>query len=300
MSNREYKSDVFSMLMEYPEYALDVYKALGGRSDAKPSMVEIKTLEKGISLSVRNDAAFIIDTELSLYEHQSTYNPNMPLRSLIYLAEILKPMVKNKDLYSKRLIKIPKPKFVVFYNGEDNRPEKEIQKLSTAYSHADDSKDSIELTCTVYNINPDKNNDLKKLSYVLDGYMTLVNKVRELKSADKDYDRENEDVVKEAVEYCIDNHILEEFFRERGSEVIKNMTIDMTFETRQKLFTKEAFEDGKTEGIEEGKALGKTEGKEEGKAMLLKAMLKDGTITIEKAAEYAEMPVDEFKRLIEE
>ena len=97
---------------------------------------------------------------------------------------------------------------------------------------------------------------------------------------------------KEAVEYCIDNHILEEFFRERGSEVVKNMTIDMTFETRQKLFTKEAYEDGKAEGIEEGK--------EEGKAMLLKAMLKDGTITIEKAAEYAEMPVDEFKRLIEE
>ena len=264
MSNREYKSDVFSMLMEYPEYALDVYKALGGRSDAEPSMVEIKTLEKGISLSIRNDAAFIIDTDLCLYEHQSTYNPNMPLRSLIYLAEILKPMVKNKDLYSKKLIKIPKPKFVVFYNGEDDRPEKEIQKLSTAYSHAGDSKDSIELTCIVYNINPDKNNDLKKLSYVLDGYMTLVNKVRELKSADKDYDRENEDVVKEAVEYCIDNHILEEFFRERGSEVIKNMTIDMTFETRQKLFTKEAFEDGKAEGIEEGKALGKAEGKEEG------------------------------------
>ena len=284
MSNREYKSDVFSMLMEYPEYALDVYKALGGRSDAKPSMVEIKTLEKGISLSVRNDAAFIIDTELSLYEHQSTYNPNMPLRSLIYLAEILKPMVKNKDLYSKRLIKIPKPKFVVFYNGEDNRPEKEIQKLSTAYSHAGDSKDSIELTCIVYNINPDKNNDLKKLSYVLDGYMTLVNKVRELKSADKDYDRENEDVVREAVEYCIDNHILEEFFRERGSEVVKNMTIDMTFETRQKLFTKEAYEDGKAEG----------------KAMLLKAQINDGLITIEKAAEYAEMPVDELKRLIEE
>ncbi|MDO4966657.1 MAG: hypothetical protein Q4E51_08105 [Lachnospiraceae bacterium] len=288
MSNREYKSDVFSMLMEYPEYALDVYKALGGRSDAKPSMVEIKTLEKGISLSVRNDAAFIIDTELSLYEHQSTYNPNMPLRSLIYLAEILKPMVKNKDLYSKKLIKIPKPKFVVFYNGEDDRPEKEIQKLSTAYSHAGDSKDSIELTCTVYNINPDKNNDLKKLSYVLDGYMTLVNKVRELKSADKDYDRENEDVVKEAVEYCIDNHILEEFFRERGSEVVKNMTIDMTFETRQKLFTKEAYEDGIAEG------------KEEGKAMLLKAMLKDGTITIEKAAEYADMSVDELKKVIED
>ena len=288
MSNREYKSDVFSMLMEYPEYALDVYKALGGRSDAEPSMVEIKTLEKGISLSIRNDAAFIIDTDLCLYEHQSTYNPNMPLRSLIYLAEILKPMVKNKDLYSKKLIKIPKPKFVVFYNGEVNRPETEIQKLSAAYSHAGDSKDSIELTCTVYNINPDKNNELKKSSYVLDGYMTLVNKVRELKSADKDYDRENEDVVKEAVEYCIDNHILEKFFRERGSEVVKNMTIDMTFETRQKLFTKEAFEDGKAEG------------KAEGKAMLLKAQIKDGLITIEKAAEYADMPVDEFKRLIEE
>ena len=81
LTNREYKSDVFSMLLEDPENAFDVYKALGGSSNDK-SKIEIKTLEKGISLSIRNDAAYIIDYDLHLCEHQSTYNPNMPLRSL--------------------------------------------------------------------------------------------------------------------------------------------------------------------------------------------------------------------------
>ena len=88
MENKEVKSDVFSMLMEEPEKALDVYNGLNGTNYTNPSMVEICMLERGISLTIRNDAAFIIDTELSFYEHQSTYNPNMPLRGLFYFSQL--------------------------------------------------------------------------------------------------------------------------------------------------------------------------------------------------------------------
>lgn len=286
VSNREYKSDVFCMLMEYPEYAADVYKALGGKSEVDPKMIEIKTLEKGISLSIRNDAAFIIDTDLHLYEHQSTYNPNMPLRSLIYLTDILKPMIKDHDLYSRKLIKIPKPKFVIFYNGSEDRPEVEVQRLSEAYSHAGDDEDSIELICTAYNINPDKNDGLKNKSFVLDGYMRFVEKVRENIN---NSEVENDVAVEKAVGYCIDNHILEEFFITRKDEVIKVMTIDMTFEAREKIFTREAYAEGREDGIKEGYA---------SMIMSFSSLVTDGILTKEEAARRLNMSLVDFDKAI--
>ena len=133
--NREFKSDVFSMLMEDKRNALQVYNALNGSSHEDPEMVEIYTLEKGISLSVRNDAAFIIDNEISIYEHQSSYNPNMPLRALIYFTTVIKGFItKNRDLFSTRMITIPTPHFAVFYNGRKDRPEREVLKLSSSYA----------------------------------------------------------------------------------------------------------------------------------------------------------------------
>ena len=84
--NREYKSDVFSMLMEDKKNALQVYNALNGTKYENPNEVEIVTLDRGISLTVRNDASFVLDSNLSIYEHQSTVCPNMPIRSLIYFS----------------------------------------------------------------------------------------------------------------------------------------------------------------------------------------------------------------------
>lgn len=240
--NREHKSDVFSMLMEYPEYALDVYNALNGTSYEDPDLVEIKTLEKGISLSIRNDAAFIIGADVSIYEHQSKYSKNMPLRSLIYFAEIVKSYIKerNLDIYGRRLVSIPRPQFVVFYNGTEIRPEVEIQRLSDAYEH--DEEISLELKCIVYNINPNNNDKLKKESYVLEGYATFVEKVREVARHDAMH------AVEIAIEYCKSNNILKEFFIARKGEVLKNMTLDMTFEARESMIRRDAREEGREEG----------------------------------------------------
>ncbi|MCD8379745.1 MAG: hypothetical protein LUC95_05415 [Lachnospiraceae bacterium] len=98
-SNREYKSDVFSMLMEEPGHALDVYNALNGSDYHDPSQVSIMKLENSIRLSVHNDASFIIDDYLTLYEHQSSINPNMPLRFLIYITDLFQSVIKNRDLF---------------------------------------------------------------------------------------------------------------------------------------------------------------------------------------------------------
>ena len=104
--NREYKSDVFSMMAKIPEYALDVYNAMNQTDYTDPNLVKIMVLENGISLSVRNDASFFISNYLNLYEHQSTYSPNAPLRFLIYLTNLLMRLIRKEDLYRKKLIKI--------------------------------------------------------------------------------------------------------------------------------------------------------------------------------------------------
>ena len=122
--NREYKSDVFSMLMQDKERALQLYNAMNGSSYDNPEDVEMVIHDGGISLSVRNDASFIVDARLSIYEHQSTVCPNMPVRSLIYFSVILSDMLSDKkkgtksgkNIYGRRLVKIPTPHFVVFYN----------------------------------------------------------------------------------------------------------------------------------------------------------------------------------------
>ena len=238
--NREFKSDVFSMLMEDKRNALQVYNALNGSNHTDPELVEIHTLEKGISLSVRNDAAFIIDMELSIYEHQSSFNPNMPLRSLIYFTTVLKSIIRNRDLFSSQTITIPTPHFAVFYNGIKDRPEREILKLSTAYAKKTESPE-LELSCVVYNINPNKDTGLLKQCSILDEYTKFVETVRK-------YENENiETPIEDAIDYCIQNHILEVFLTERRMEVLKAMTIDMTFERREGLIRKEEREYAKTE-----------------------------------------------------
>ena len=244
--NREYKSDVFSMLMGDKENALQVYNALNGSSYTDPDRVEIGSLERGVSLSIRNDAAFIVDMNLSIYEHQSTYNPNMSLRALLYFVSYLRRMIENRDLFSSHMIRIPTPHFAVFYNGLEDRPEREVIRLSASYENPTD-RPELELICTVYNINPNKDKNLLNGCSVLNEYTQFVESVRRFEEADPEIS------VSKAIDYCISNHILEDFLRKNRAEVLKVMTIDMTFERREALFRKEERELGHEEGLTQGR-----------------------------------------------
>ena len=243
VENREYKSDVFSILMEDKENALQVYNALNGSDYDDPERVEIRTLERGISLSIRNDAAFIIDMTLNIYEHQSTYSPNMPLRALKSLVTVLDEMLGKRDLFSRKLIQIPTPHFAVFYNGIEERPRKEVLKLSASYARPTEEPE-LELTCTVYNINPDQDKELLRKCEVLDEYMQFFETVRKNEAAGV------ESPVEKAIDECIRNHVLEKFLRKRRMEVLRAMTIDMTFERREQLIREEEREEGREEGRE--------------------------------------------------
>jgi len=262
VENREVKSDVFSMLMEDKKNALQVYNALNGSKYTDPELVELVTLEKGISLTIRNDAAFIVDMNLNIYEHQSTYNPNMPIRALIYLAEVLKPLIKKQNIYGRSKILIPTPHFAVFYNGIESRPEKEIVRLSDLFSTNTD-KPEIEIECVIYNINADNNGFFLESCPILKEYMHLIDKVRYYESIDDD------SPISSAIQWCIENHILEEFLKDRGPEVLKAMTLDYTFERREELTRRDALEEGREEGRAEGYAEGRTKGCVEGRTKAL-------------------------------
>ena len=242
--NREYKSDVFGMLMEEPGYALEVYNALNQSDYRDPGLVEVCSLERGISLSVRNDAAFILDMNLSVYEHESTICPNMPLRALIYVTNILEQWVKKRNIYGRKLVKIPTPRFAVFYNGVEEQPEQYQLKLSDAYANRMEEPE-LELTCTVYNINSGKNRELLSECPVLEQYMVFVRYVREGLEMHPKMDLAK--AIDGAIDRCIEEGVLREFLMKRREEVTKVTQLDYTFDRRIELEREDAREEALAE-----------------------------------------------------
>ncbi|MBQ2184044.1 MAG: hypothetical protein II399_05350, partial [Lachnospiraceae bacterium] len=243
--NREYRSDLFSMLLNEKEYALDVYNAVNNSDYDNPDDIEIITLEHGVSLSIRNDASFVLDMSVNYYEHQSTYNPNMPLRNLIYFVEDVRRKVEKEErnLFGKTKIKIPTPHFVVFYNGEEKRPEVEIQKLSTSFCKETDEPE-LEVICKVYNINPGNNKELLKKTEVLRSYAYIVENIR-----DKSKTMSLKDAIHTTIDDCISKGVLCEFLSKNRRKVEKVMNLDFTFERQLELTRKEARDLGREIGL---------------------------------------------------
>ena len=260
-SNREYRSDTFSMLLMEKKYALDVYNAMNDTDYNNPDDLEIYMLENGFSLTVRNDASFLIDNQLCLYEHQGSFNPNMPIRAFLYLADLMRSYIRqNKlNLYGSQQLHLPIPKFAVFYNGRDDRPEVEEFRLSDAFEGLQEEP-QVELICRAYNINPDKGQALKEKSYVLRGYCFFVEKVR----AHLDVDMTLYDALDKAIQECIREHILEDFFREHGNEVRKMEVLDFSFEARIELEKRDARIEGEREGERRGELRGELRGERRG------------------------------------
>lgn len=249
MSNeRNYKSNVFVMLLEEKRRALELYNAVNNSDYKDPEQIIINTIEGSFELSVQNDASFIFDNELSIYEHQSTYCPNMPLRSLIYFTTLVKKNYKDRDIFSRRLVKIPRPMFVVFYNGVETQPDYQEMKLSDCFiKNVDENeKDMLELVCRVYNINEGHNKELLGKCKWLADYMVFVDTVREYHKG-HDVEELHQDIER-AIDYCIKNNILREFFKKRRTEVLDVTAVDYTYERRMEL----NYNEGKEEGLVQG------------------------------------------------
>ena len=213
--NRNNKATLFGCMMSEKKYIIDVYNALNNTdySDDDESF-EISTLEDVIYIHHKNDVSFIIDSRLALYEHQSTYNPNMPLRGLFYFAALYQNIIgaDSQKIYGSKLLKIPTPKYVVFYNGVLNMPDRLILRLSDAYE-TDDEYD-LEVTATMININCGRNTEILEKSQVLRTFSIYNEKVRCYTKSMK-----KEDAVARSIEECIEEGLMSDFFINRKLEV---------------------------------------------------------------------------------
>lgn len=236
---RDYKSRMFTMIFKDKKELLQLYNAVGQRNYDDPELLTINTLENAIYMSMQNDLSFIIDSRLSLYEHQSTYNPNLPLRFLLYLSDLYEKMIKGKNIYGAKLIEIPAPKFIVFYNGKEERPEREVIKLSDAYMTRDEEV-SLELSVEVLNINVGHNQELLRACKTLGDYSEYVYRVR-------GYAKEMsiEAAVDRVIDECIREDILREFLERNRAEARAMSIYEYDQEEHMRLEREDAFEDGR-------------------------------------------------------
>lgn len=244
MSNvtRNHKDNVFCLLYRDRKNLLSLYNAVNGTSYAREEELEVVTLEQAICVKMRNDVAFVIHSGLYLYEQQASVNLNMPLRDLYYVTEELKKIAPPGRLHQKTRVGIPAPHFITFYNGTVKQPERQVYKLSDAYCR-EEKDPELELKVTVININPGCNQELLERCESLKGYMSFVEKVR----AGREAMPTLEEAVHQAVNECISEGILAEFFREHKKEVVE-MGI---YEFDQELYDRVLREDGEAIGREE-------------------------------------------------
>jgi len=199
-------------------------------------------------MSMKNDVAFVIDHRLYLYEHQSTYNPNMPLRDLFYVSnEYQKLIGDKKSLYASKKVKIPAPRFVVFYNGTRKRPEREWLRLSDLYEVSEENP-MLELQVLVLNINEGNNRELKEKCRCLAEYMLYVERIR--KYAEQ-YDTLQE-AVERAIEDCIAEGILADFLTKHRAEAMTVSIFEYDEEKELRLYGEAEREVGFERGIEQG------------------------------------------------
>lgn len=247
---RDYKSRMFIMIFRDKKKLLKLYNAVSGRNYTDPELLTITTLENAIYMSVKNDVSFIIDLRLSLYEHQSTYNPNMPLRVLFYIADVYSDLTKDENLYGEKLVLIPAPKFIVFYNGTKDQPDYREFRLSDAYS-IQGERISLELIVDVYNINKGHNQELMDACKDLKDYAEYVYRVRKYAE-----EMSIEAAVDRTIDECIREDILKEFLAKNRAEDKAMSIYEYDAEKHRKKERDDTFEDGRKAGaIEYAKEL---------------------------------------------
>ncbi|WP_418462565.1 hypothetical protein [Frisingicoccus sp.] len=241
-----HKDRVFRMVFKEKQEFLELYNAMNGTSYTNPEDLEVTTLENAIYMGLKNDVSFLLYDELALYEHQSTDNPNMPLRNLFYVADIYSKLTAKANLYGSRLVKIPEPKFVVFYNGTDELPERSELRLSDAFEKKSESMD-LELKVLVLNINPGYNEELMEKCKSLRDYMIFVSRIREYSQH-----MALNKAVEISIQTCIDEDILAEFLRKNRAEVLKVSIYEYNEALHIQQEREAAREDGLQQGMQQG------------------------------------------------
>lgn len=204
-----------------------------------------------IYISMKNDTSFIISSTLNSYEHQSTFSPNMPIRGFLYFARLYEAHIKKLELnlYGKNLVKLPLPRFVVFYNGREEQPDELSLKLSDAFMPgAGDEEPALECRAKLLNINYGHNRELMKRCRRLHDYSYFVAKV----NAYLDNGYPLREAMNKAVSHCIEKGILTDILTKCRDEVCNMLLTEFDEKLYARTLYNEGFEDGVESGMERG------------------------------------------------
>ena len=249
-TNPQYKDRLFRLLFGNPEMKsniISLYNALNGTNYTDEKEIEITTLDDAIYIKMKNDVSLLIDSYLSLWEQQSSYNPNMPLRGLMYFGNLYDTYIDGQELniYGEALVRIPTPQYIVFYNGNKDMESVRKLKLSDAFLHPQESHE-FEWTATMYNLNKGKNEELLSKCEPLKDYMTLIQCMKENQANGLSV----KDAVDKAVIDCIQHGVLRDFLKKHRAEVMDVCITEYNEKTFIDGIRAEGREEGRTEGRE--------------------------------------------------
>lgn len=260
--NRNFKASIFSDLFSNPDILRELYCALEGVTLPDNIPVTINTLEDVLFMDQINDISFEIDGKLViLIEHQSSINPNIALRLLMYIARVYEKITDDKNLYSEKQIPVPRPEFFVLYNGKAPYEEQAVLKLSDSFEKltslgiTEKETPALELEVKIININDGKNNELVEKCKTLAHYRAFVSKVREFEKEANSH----QEAVKKAIYYCRDHDILKEYLENKASEVLNMLITEWNWDDAKEVWQAEALEKGYEQGIEKGLEKGRME-----------------------------------------
>ena len=245
----EHKDRLFTFIFKNKRKLLQLYNALNNTSYQDTRLLTITTLENVLYISYYNDVSFLICGMMCLYEHQSTWNPNMPLRGLLYFARLYSDYLHSDayNLYGTKRISLPMPQYIVFYNGMDAHPDEEILKLSDAYKLPEgvdrDSFDPI-LECKVrmLNINYGKNRELMEKCRPLMEYSYFIHCIRQYLAKGCT----PEQAMDCAVKQCMKEDILTDVLRVHRKEVVRMFLEDFDEEYYKKALKKRVLKKDST------------------------------------------------------
>ncbi len=240
--NRKHKDRLFRYLFQDKKYLLDLYNALHDSSYTDPDSLEVVTMEDVIFMKMKNDLSFIIDSRLNLYEHQSTWNPNMPLRGLFYFTQQYEGLLgaEDADVYGTATVSLPTPEYIIFYNGKGMVQDKMTLYLSDSFSMGRGSG-CLECTCKVINVRRGHNEELLGKCRRLWEYSEFVSEIEENILLGKD----REEAVQSAIDHCIRQGILSDILKTEKSEVLHMIFLT---EYDEKKHLRHTFEEGVQKG----------------------------------------------------
>ena len=181
--NRKNKDRLFNFLFGQPEnreWTLSLYNAVNDSHYTDETQITFNTLKDVLYIGMRNDTSFLISGVMNVYEHQSSYNPNMPVRQLEYVSRLFSGYINEHRLnkYGETLIKLPTPKLVVFYNGEKDSPDEYFLKLSDSFNPPPGVEADVEVKVRMLNINAGRNRKLMNACKPLEEYAWFVEAIR--------------------------------------------------------------------------------------------------------------------------